>query len=45
MRAAVSAATPYGIPVTAKFRMGIDDSIITYLDTGAFPNLRLTVVS
>jgi len=34
MRAAVSAATPYGIPVTAKFRMGIDDSIITYLDTG-----------
>ncbi|MBU3690231.1 MAG: tRNA dihydrouridine synthase DusB [Acidimicrobiales bacterium mtb01] len=34
MRAAVSAASPYGIPVTAKFRMGIDDSLITFLDTG-----------
>lgn len=34
MRSAVEAATPYGVPVTAKFRMGIDDSIITYLDTG-----------
>jgi nifR3 family TIM-barrel protein len=34
MRAAVTAATPYGIPVTAKFRMGIDDSLITFLETG-----------
>lgn len=34
MRAAVTAAAPYGIPVTAKFRMGIDDSLITYLETG-----------
>ena len=34
MRAAVTAAAPYGIPVTAKFRIGLDDSVITYLDTG-----------
>ena len=34
MRAAVEAASPYGVPVTAKFRMGIDDSVITYLTTG-----------
>jgi nifR3 family TIM-barrel protein len=34
MRSAVEAATPYGIPVTAKFRMGIDDSLITHLTTG-----------
>ena len=34
MRSAVQAAAPYGVPVTAKFRMGIDDSVITYLSTG-----------
>ena len=34
MRSAVQAAEPYGVPVTAKFRMGIDDSVITYLHTG-----------
>ena len=34
MRAAATAAAPFGIPVTAKFRMGIDDSLITYLETG-----------
>lgn len=34
MSAAVEAAAPYGIPVTAKFRKGIDDDVITYLDTG-----------
>ena len=34
MTAAVEAATPFGIPVTAKFRKGIDDDLITYLDTG-----------
>ncbi len=34
LRAAVSAAEPYGIPVTCKFRIGIDDRIVTFLDTG-----------
>lgn len=34
MRAAVRAAEPYGIPVTAKFRIGIDEDLITYLTTG-----------
>lgn len=34
LRAAVGAAAPYGIPVTAKFRKGIDDSLLTFLDTG-----------
>ena len=34
MSAAVEAAAPFGIPVTAKFRKGIDDDVITYLDTG-----------
>ena len=32
VRAAVAAASP--IPVTIKFRMGVDDTILTYLDTG-----------
>ncbi len=32
VRAAVAAAGP--VPVTIKFRMGVDDSILTYLDTG-----------
>jgi nifR3 family TIM-barrel protein len=30
----VSAATPYGVPITAKFRKGIDDSLLTYIETG-----------
>jgi len=34
MRGAVKAAAPYGIPVTAKFRIGIDEDLITYLHTG-----------
>ena len=34
MRSAVAAAEPFGIPVTAKFRMGLDESVITYLTTG-----------
>ncbi|MFZ6004032.1 MAG: tRNA dihydrouridine synthase DusB [Actinomycetota bacterium] len=32
VRAAVAAAGP--VPVTIKFRMGVDDGILTYLDTG-----------
>ncbi|MFL6205647.1 MAG: tRNA dihydrouridine synthase DusB [Acidimicrobiales bacterium] len=32
LRAAVDAAGP--VPVTIKFRMGVDDAILTYLDTG-----------
>ena len=32
--AAVRAAEPAGIPVTVKFRIGIDDEHITYLDAG-----------
>jgi tRNA-dihydrouridine synthase len=34
MKAAVKAAEPYGIPVTAKFRIGVDEDLITYLNTG-----------
>ncbi len=34
LRAAVRAAEPYGVPVTAKFRMGIDDDTLTHLRTG-----------
>lgn len=34
MAAAVEAASPHGIPVTAKFRIGIDDDIVTHLETG-----------
>jgi nifR3 family TIM-barrel protein len=34
VRAAVRAAEPHGVPVTAKFRKGIDDSLLTYLTTG-----------
>jgi nifR3 family TIM-barrel protein len=34
LRAAVDAAGAYGVPVTAKFRMGIDDRLLTFLDTG-----------
>ncbi|MFT3899129.1 MAG: tRNA dihydrouridine synthase DusB [Gordonia sp. (in: high G+C Gram-positive bacteria)] len=32
--AMVDAATPYGVPVTVKFRKGIDDEHLTFLDTG-----------
>ncbi|HEV2780071.1 MAG TPA: tRNA dihydrouridine synthase DusB [Actinophytocola sp.] len=32
--AAVRAAEPAGIPVTVKFRIGIDDDHVTYLDAG-----------
>jgi nifR3 family TIM-barrel protein len=34
LRAAVRAAEPAGVPVTIKFRMGISDDLLTYLDTG-----------
>lgn len=34
VRAAVRAGRRYGIPITCKFRMGIDDDLLTYLDTG-----------
>jgi len=34
MRAAVKAAEPFGVPITCKFRIGINDDIITFLDTG-----------
>ena len=30
----VGAASPHGIPVTAKFRMGIDDELLTFVRTG-----------
>ena len=34
VRAAVQAAAPYNIPVTIKFRKGIRDDLLTFLDTG-----------
>jgi nifR3 family TIM-barrel protein len=34
LRSAVHAATPYGVPVTMKTRIGIDSSHQTYLDAG-----------
>ena len=34
LRAAVSGAEPYGVPVTCKFRIGLNDELVTYLDTG-----------
>ena len=34
LTAAVSAAAPYGVPVTMKTRKGIDDDHLTYLDAG-----------
>jgi len=34
VRAAVASATPFGIPVTAKFRMGLTDDVLTHLRTG-----------
>ena len=35
VRAAVTAAAPYGVPVTAKFRIGLDDALLTHLRAGA----------
>jgi tRNA-dihydrouridine synthase len=32
LRAAVSAAAPYGVPVTAKFRKGLTDDLLTFLN-------------
>jgi nifR3 family TIM-barrel protein len=34
LRAAVGAAAPYGVPVTAKFRKGLTDDLLTFLTTG-----------
>ncbi len=34
LRSVVSAAAPYGVPVTAKFRKGIDDTLLNYVRTG-----------
>ena len=34
IRAAVTSASRYGVPVTAKFRMGLTDSLLTYLRAG-----------
>jgi nifR3 family TIM-barrel protein len=34
VRAAVRAARPYGVPVTAKFRMGLSDGVRTDVETG-----------
>ena len=34
VRAAVTAAAPYGVPVTAKFRIGLHDGMITHLRAG-----------
>ena len=35
VRAAVQAAAAYGAPVTAKFRMGLTDDLLTYLRAGS----------
>ncbi|MCB1000967.1 MAG: tRNA dihydrouridine synthase DusB [Acidimicrobiales bacterium] len=34
LRSAVAAATPFGVPITAKFRIGLYDSLLTHLSTG-----------
>jgi len=34
VRAAVGAAAPHGVPVTAKFRKGVHDGLLTHLTTG-----------
>jgi nifR3 family TIM-barrel protein len=34
VRAAVRAGSRYGIPITCKFRMGINEELITFIDTG-----------
>ena len=35
VRAAVTTAAPYGVPVTAKFRMGLHDDLLTHVGAGA----------
>jgi nifR3 family TIM-barrel protein len=34
VRSAVAAASPHGVPVTIKFRKGLFDSLLTYIETG-----------
>jgi nifR3 family TIM-barrel protein len=34
LRAAVESASPYGVPVTAKFRNGLHDDLLTHVRTG-----------
>jgi nifR3 family TIM-barrel protein len=34
LREAVGAASPHGVPVTIKFRKGLFDSLLTYIETG-----------
>ncbi|MEN9506210.1 MAG: tRNA-dihydrouridine synthase [Actinomycetota bacterium] len=34
LRSAVAAAAPFGVPVTAKFRMGLTPSLLTHIATG-----------
>jgi nifR3 family TIM-barrel protein len=34
LRSTVQAAAPYNVPVTVKFRKGINDDLLTFLDTG-----------
>ncbi|KAF4530897.1 hypothetical protein B566_EDAN018944 [Ephemera danica] len=34
LKSVVAAASPYGIPITAKFRMGIHDELLTFVRTG-----------
>jgi nifR3 family TIM-barrel protein len=34
LRGAVDAASPFGVPVTIKFRKGLFDSLLTYIHTG-----------
>ena len=34
LRSAVRAASPYGVPITAKFRKGLFDALPTYITTG-----------
>ncbi len=34
MASAVEAASPWGVPVTVKFRIGIDDDLVTFIETG-----------
>ena len=34
LRAAVSAAAPHGVPITAKFRKGLYDDLLTFVSTG-----------
>lgn len=40
VEAAVTAAEPAGIPVTVKYRIGIDDEHLTYLDAGRIAEER-----